>query len=257
LEFFCSLSDLSVSISKKNRKAPFRSIPCRAVKASLGWASFPLLYCTVLNRNSSLTINNNGATADFCVCRSDQPTAVLQKAIDFACGPQGGADCTAILQGGGCYNPNTVATHCSWAANSYYQNNKARGATCDFGGAATVSTTDPSTLRRLSCFALLICSVLFCSVQQQLCIILNRFLMALTAAHLSILKHFLSMLCCRFLRLHIRVQCHQVHFLLCCAASSLENLYYVFNKHKLRLLCPHNRVVKLQEYIEPPRKSPN
>ncbi|KXG32781.2 hypothetical protein SORBI_3003G198701 [Sorghum bicolor] len=38
----------------------------------------------------------------------------------------------------------TVAAHCSWAANTYYQNNKARGATCDFGGAATISTTDPS-----------------------------------------------------------------------------------------------------------------
>ena len=83
-------------------------------------------------------------TTEFCLCRSDQPTEVLQKAIDFSCGPQGGADCTAILQGGGCYNPNTVAAHCSWATNSYYQNNKAKGATCDFSGAATISTTDPS-----------------------------------------------------------------------------------------------------------------
>ncbi|XP_066346697.1 PLASMODESMATA CALLOSE-BINDING PROTEIN 4-like [Miscanthus floridulus] len=91
-----------------------------------------------------LLLSSTLAASDFCVCRSDQPTAVLQQAIDFACGPQGGADCTAILQGGGCYNPNTVAAHCSWAANGYYQNNKARGATCDFGGAATVSTTDPS-----------------------------------------------------------------------------------------------------------------
>ncbi|AQL06096.1 glucan endo-1,3-beta-glucosidase 4 precursor [Zea mays] len=91
-----------------------------------------------------LLLSSTLAASDFCVCSSDQPTAVLQKAIDFACGPQGGADCTAILQGGGCYSPNTVAAHCSWAANSYYQNNKARGATCDFGGAAAVSTTDPS-----------------------------------------------------------------------------------------------------------------
>jgi hypothetical protein len=61
----------------------------------------------------------------------------------------------------------TVAAHCSWAANTYYQNNKARGATCDFGGAATISTTDPSTRAN---------SLLFCSVfveQQQLHIILN------------------------------------------------------------------------------------
>lgn len=91
-----------------------------------------------------LLLSSPLAASDFCVCRSDQPTAVLQKAIDFACGPQGGADCTPILQGGGCYSPDTAAAHCSWAANTYYQNNKARGATCDFGGAATVSTTDPS-----------------------------------------------------------------------------------------------------------------
>jgi hypothetical protein len=76
------------------------------------------------------------------VCRSDQPTAVLQKAIDFSCGD--GADCSAILEGGACNSPDTVASHCSWAVNSYYQNNKAKGATCDFDGAATVSTTDPS-----------------------------------------------------------------------------------------------------------------
>ena len=81
--------------------------------------------------------------AEFCVCRPDQPTTAQQKVIDFSCGND--ADCSSILQGGGCYNPNNVAAHCSWAANSYYQNNKAKGATCDFGGAATISTADPST----------------------------------------------------------------------------------------------------------------
>ncbi|WVZ57297.1 hypothetical protein U9M48_007701 [Paspalum notatum var. saurae] len=101
-------------------------------------ASSAALVAAVLLLSSTL------AASEFCVCQSDKPEAVLQTAMDFACGPQGGADCTAIQQGGGCYNPNTVASHCSWAANSYYQNNKAKGATCDFGGAATISTTDPS-----------------------------------------------------------------------------------------------------------------
>ena len=80
--------------------------------------------------------------SDFCVCRSDQPTAVLQKAIDYACGQ--GADCTAIAQSGACYSPDEVASHCSWAANSYFQKFRSSGATCDFTGAATLSTTDPS-----------------------------------------------------------------------------------------------------------------
>jgi Flp pilus assembly protein TadD len=81
--------------------------------------------------------------ADFCVCRSDQSTAALQKAIDYSCGQ--GADCTAIQQTGACYNPNDLAAHCSWAANSYFQKNRATGATCDFTGVATLSSTDPST----------------------------------------------------------------------------------------------------------------
>ncbi|KAJ1296679.1 hypothetical protein BS78_01G321000 [Paspalum vaginatum] len=101
-------------------------------------ASSSALVAAVLLLSSTL------AASEFCVCQSDKPEAVLQTAMDFACGPQGGADCTPIQQGGGCYNPDTVASHCSWAANSYYQNNKAKGATCDFGGAATISTTDPS-----------------------------------------------------------------------------------------------------------------
>ncbi|KAG2540051.1 hypothetical protein PVAP13_9NG527100 [Panicum virgatum] len=89
-----------------------------------------------------LLLSSTLAASEFCVCRPDQPTTAQQKVIDFSCGD--GADCSSILQGGGCYNPNTVAAHCSWAANSYYQNNKAKGATCDFGGAAAISTTDPS-----------------------------------------------------------------------------------------------------------------
>jgi hypothetical protein len=76
------------------------------------------------------------------VCKQDAPQAALQKTIDYACGA--GADCNSIHENGGCYNPNTVPAHCSWAANSYYQNNKARGATCDFSGTATLTTTDPS-----------------------------------------------------------------------------------------------------------------
>uniref|UniRef100_A0A0D3FJY1 X8 domain-containing protein n=1 Tax=Oryza barthii TaxID=65489 RepID=A0A0D3FJY1_9ORYZ len=89
-----------------------------------------------------LLLSSTLAASDFCVCRSEQPTALLQKAIDYSCGQ--GADCTSILSSGGCYNPNTVAAHCSWAANSYFQKFRASGATCDFGGAATLSSSDPS-----------------------------------------------------------------------------------------------------------------
>jgi hypothetical protein len=80
--------------------------------------------------------------AEWCVCRQDASQAALQKTIDYACGS--GADCNSIHETGACYNPNTVAAHCSWAANSYYQNNKAKGATCDFTGTAALTTSDPS-----------------------------------------------------------------------------------------------------------------
>jgi X8 domain len=76
------------------------------------------------------------------VCRSGLNDTALQKTIDYACGH--GADCTPILQNGACYNPNNVKAHCSYAANSYYQRKNEDGASCDFGGTAVTTSTDPS-----------------------------------------------------------------------------------------------------------------
>lgn len=90
-----------------------------------------------------LLLSSTLAAAQWCVCRQDASQAALQKTIDYACGS--GADCNSIHESGACYNPNTVPAHCSWAANSYYQNNKAKGATCDFAGTATLTTSDPSS----------------------------------------------------------------------------------------------------------------
>ncbi|ONM59441.1 PLASMODESMATA CALLOSE-BINDING PROTEIN 2 [Zea mays] len=89
-----------------------------------------------------LLLSSTLAASQWCVCRQDASQAALQKTIDYACGS--GADCNSIHETGACYNPNTVAAHCSWAANSYYQNNKAKGATCDFTGTAALTTSDPS-----------------------------------------------------------------------------------------------------------------
>lgn len=82
------------------------------------------------------------ADATWCVCRSDAGTSALQKTLDYACGA--GADCSAILQKGACYEPNTVLAHCSWAANSYFQKKGQAAGSCDFSGTAAVTTTDPS-----------------------------------------------------------------------------------------------------------------
>ena len=84
------------------------------------------------------------ADGAWCVCRPDVADAALQKTLDYACGH--GADCAAVLPTGPCYSPTTVRAHCSYAANSYFQrNSQANGATCDFGGTANLTDTDPST----------------------------------------------------------------------------------------------------------------
>ncbi|KAL0825332.1 hypothetical protein Bca101_049009 [Brassica carinata] len=91
--------------------------------------------CLVL---SMITYSN----AAYCVCK-DGNEQVLQKAIDYACGA--GADCTQIQLNGACYQPNTIKNHCDVAVNSYYQKKASSGATCDFNGAAVISSSPPST----------------------------------------------------------------------------------------------------------------
>lgn len=86
-----------------------------------------------------------GSGAAWCVCRPNATEEALQKTLDYACGHD--ADCAPVLTGGSCHSPDSVAAHCSYAANSYYQrNSQTQGATgCDFGGTATLSSTDPSS----------------------------------------------------------------------------------------------------------------
>ena len=77
------------------------------------------------------------------MAKSGASDAQLQAALDYACGH--GADCAAVLPTGPCYSPTSVRAHCSYAANSYFQrNSQANGATCDFGGTANLTDTDPS-----------------------------------------------------------------------------------------------------------------
>ncbi|KAJ7956459.1 PLASMODESMATA CALLOSE-BINDING PROTEIN 3-like [Quillaja saponaria] len=82
------------------------------------------------------------SSATWCVCKGGLGDAVLQKTLDYACGA--GADCGPTHQGGGCFNPNTVKSHCDYAVNSYFQKKGQAQGSCDFSGTASISTSDPS-----------------------------------------------------------------------------------------------------------------
>lgn len=79
----------------------------------------------------------------WCVAKPSVPVETLQEAMDYACG-EGGADCGEIGPRGSCYYPDTVVAHASYAFNSYWQNNKKEGGTCEFGGTAMLINADPS-----------------------------------------------------------------------------------------------------------------
>lgn len=83
------------------------------------------------------------SSATWCVCKDGVGDATLQKTLDYACGA--GADCNPIHQNAACYNPNTLKAHCNYAVNSFFQKKGQSQGSCDFAGAASVTTSDPST----------------------------------------------------------------------------------------------------------------
>ncbi|XP_030456114.1 leucine-rich repeat extensin-like protein 3 [Syzygium oleosum] len=80
--------------------------------------------------------------AVWCVAKPTVPDSIIQVAMDYACGA--GANCKPIQLNGPCYQPPTLLSHASFAFNSYWQQKKQAGGTCDFGGTAMLVTVDPS-----------------------------------------------------------------------------------------------------------------
>ncbi|KAE8683024.1 PLASMODESMATA CALLOSE-BINDING PROTEIN 4 [Hibiscus syriacus] len=98
-----------------------------------------LLICLVL-----FLAMTGHSSATYCLCKDGVGDQILQKALDYACGA--GADCSAILQKGGCFNPDTVKDHCNYAVNSYFQRKGEAQGSCDFSGSATVSANPPPNI---------------------------------------------------------------------------------------------------------------
>ncbi|KAK9284692.1 hypothetical protein L1049_023868 [Liquidambar formosana] len=92
---------------------------------------------------TTTTTSPVSSSASWCVASQTASQTALQVALDYACG-YGGADCSPIQPGGSCYNPNTLQNHASYAFNSYYQKNPVP-TSCNFGGTAVVTSTDPSS----------------------------------------------------------------------------------------------------------------
>ncbi|XP_051146467.1 PLASMODESMATA CALLOSE-BINDING PROTEIN 4-like isoform X2 [Andrographis paniculata] len=90
-----------------------------------------------------VSTGGQGQGQSWCVAKNGVPETSIQVALDYACGI-GGADCSAIQQGAACYNPNTLQNHASFAFNSYYQKHPGP-MSCDFGGAAMITSANPST----------------------------------------------------------------------------------------------------------------
>uniref|UniRef100_A0A7N0UEL1 glucan endo-1,3-beta-D-glucosidase n=1 Tax=Kalanchoe fedtschenkoi TaxID=63787 RepID=A0A7N0UEL1_KALFE len=87
--------------------------------------------------------DTSNASSVFCVAKDGADSDKLQDGINWACG-QGHANCSAIQSGQPCYLPDTLQNHASYAYNDYYQRMRSAGGTCDFGGSAFLTTSDPS-----------------------------------------------------------------------------------------------------------------
>ncbi|KAL6603967.1 hypothetical protein ACP70R_044328 [Stipagrostis hirtigluma subsp. patula] len=82
----------------------------------------------------------------WCVAKNNAEDGALQSAVDWACGPDGGADCRAIQQGGACYDPPDLQARASYAFNDYFlrAGGAANPAACNFSGSAALTALNPS-----------------------------------------------------------------------------------------------------------------
>ncbi|OVA12237.1 Glycoside hydrolase [Macleaya cordata] len=92
---------------------------------------------------SGVILANDTTNQTYCVARDGADQKMLQAALDWACG-QGKVNCSDLVQGQPCYEPDSVAAHATYAFDTYYHQSGMAPGSCYFNGVATVTTTDPS-----------------------------------------------------------------------------------------------------------------
>lgn len=95
---------------------------------------------------SGSVLANDTTNQTYCTAKEGADPKMLQAALDWACGA-GKVDCSSLMQGQLCYEPNNVMAHASYAFNAYYQKMGKAPGTCDFKGVAAITTSDPSKTR--------------------------------------------------------------------------------------------------------------
>lgn len=94
---------------------------------------------------SGMVLANDTTNQTYCTARDGADPKMLQAALDWACGP-GKVDCTPLLQGEPCYEPDNVLSHATYAFDTYYNQMRKTSGSCDFNGVAAITTTDPSKI---------------------------------------------------------------------------------------------------------------
>ncbi|XP_045828963.1 glucan endo-1,3-beta-glucosidase 2 [Trifolium pratense] len=92
---------------------------------------------------SGAVLANDTSNQTFCVAKDGADPKMIQAALDWACGP-GKVECSPLLQGQPCYEPDNVIAHANYAFDSYYNKMGKTPDACDFKGVATITTSDPS-----------------------------------------------------------------------------------------------------------------
>ncbi|KAH6795560.1 hypothetical protein C2S51_036546 [Perilla frutescens var. frutescens] len=131
-------------VKQRDVTTPMTTVPLRnpSPPSTLNPMLNPEHDSPTITNPSTLPTAPVSSSGSWCVATQSASQTALQAALDYACG-HGGADCSAIQPGGTCFSPITTRDHASYAFNSYYQKNPIP-TSCNFGGSAVTTSTDPS-----------------------------------------------------------------------------------------------------------------